>query len=213
MGCCTCSVAAVSLASLLLTLPLLAPSLLSTIRLDSYTVSNTSASNTSTTTIMEVDTNLLRTGLGWLYAIPASSLEEEVIDEVTKQELDLFITGLIDNVEQSSVVTLTIAALNLATNLTLLVGSCCRLSCLLLPWLVVSMVEVVVLAVPATIFCSLLGLYLYCKGILVASVVVVAVPASLLLVSLVTWLTVLAAYLRSPRKQEEQGYPVWPRLH
>ena len=141
--------------------------------------------------------------------------------QVTKQELDLFITGLIDNVEQSSVVTLTIAALNLATNLTLLVGSCCRLSCLLLPWLVVSMVEVVVLAVPATIFCSLLGLYLYCKvapgylypgltlalplqGILVASVVVVAVPASLLLVSLVTWLTVLAAYLRSPRKQEEQ---------
>ena len=63
-----------------------------------------------------------------------------------------------------------------------------------------------------------------------ASVVVVAVPASLLLVSLITWLTVLAAYLRSPRKQEEQvqgqqytcavcdapvfqGYPVWPRLH
>ena len=83
MGCCTCSVAAVSLASLLLTLPLLAPSLLSTIRLDSYTVTNTSASNTSTTTIQEVDTNLLRTGLGWLYAIPASSLEEEVIDEVT----------------------------------------------------------------------------------------------------------------------------------
>ena len=83
--------------------------------------------------------------------------------QVTKQELDLFITGLIDNVEQSSVVTLTLAALNLATNLTLLVGSCCRLSCLLLPWLVVSMVEVVVLAVPATIFCSLLGLYLYCK--------------------------------------------------
>ena len=143
MGCCTCSVAAVSLASLLLTLPLLAPSLLSTVRLDSYTVTNTSASNTSTTTIQEVDTNLLRTGLGWLYAIPASSLEEEVIDEVTiiimttivtitsvqvtKQELDLFITGLIDNVEQSSVVTLTLAALNLATNLTLLVGSCCRL--------------------------------------------------------------------------------------
>ena len=36
MGCCTCSVAAVSLTSLLLTLPLLAPSLLSTIRLDSH---------------------------------------------------------------------------------------------------------------------------------------------------------------------------------
>ena len=47
--------------------------------------------------------------------------------QVTKQELDLFITGLIDNVEQSSVVTLTLAALNLATNLALLVGSCCRL--------------------------------------------------------------------------------------
>ena len=96
--------------------------------------------------------------------------------QVTKQELDLFITGLIDNVEQSSVVTLTLAALNLATNLTLLVGSCCRLSCLLLPWLVVSMVEVVVLAVPATIFCSLLGLYLYCK---VSTWLSLAWPASL----------------------------------
>ena len=92
MGCCTCSVAAVSLASLLLTLPLLAPSLLSTIRLDSYTVSNTSASNTSTTTIQEVDTNLLRTGLGWLYAIPASSLEEEVIDEVTIIIMTIIVT-------------------------------------------------------------------------------------------------------------------------
>ena len=36
-------------------------------------------------------------------------------------------------------------------------------SCLLLPWLVVSMVELLTIAVPATIFFSLLGVYLYFK--------------------------------------------------
>ena len=39
----------------------------------------------------------------------------------------------------------------------------CFLSCLLLPWLVICMLELITIAVPATIFFSLLGVYLYFK--------------------------------------------------
>ena len=43
------------------------------------------------------------------------------------KELDVFIDGLIYNVEQTSVVTLTIACLNIVTNIFLMIGSCCKL--------------------------------------------------------------------------------------
>merc|ERR1711971_1435194 len=206
MGCCcTCNVVCVSLLSLLLSSPLLAPIVLSNIPVPSSNVTDASTFPTTTTTI-------LHSALSWLHVIPNISHQDQVIDQVTKQELDVFIDGLIYNVEQTSVVTLTIACLNIVTNIFLMIGSCCKLSCLLLPWLVVSMVELLTIAVPATIFFSLLGVYLYFKGILLASILVTAVPATFLLVSLIMWFIVLAAYNTNNKKQEVEGYPVWPRF-
>ena len=73
----------------------------------------------------------------------------------------------------------------------------------MLPWLVVSMLELLTIALPATVFFSLVGVYLYFKGLLVASILVTAVPASLLLINLILWLTVLAAYNGDKEPQEE----------
>lgn len=203
MGCCcTCNVVCVSLVSILLSSPLLAPVILSNIPVPRSNVTTT-ASTTAT---------ILHSALSWLHVIPDSSHQDQVIDQVTKQELDIFIDGLIYNVEQTCVVTLTIACLNIVTNIFLMIGSCCKLSCLLLPWLVVSMVELLTIAVPATIFFSLLGVYLYFKGILLASILVTAVPATFLLISLIMWFIVLAAYNTNNKKQEVEGYPVWPRF-
>ena len=75
---------------------------------------------------------------------------------------------------------------------------------MMLPWLVLAMVEILTIAVPATIFFSLVGVYLYFKGLFMVSIIVMAVPASLLLLNFVLWLTVLVAYSRDEPKEECQ---------
>ena len=105
------------------------------------------------------------------------------------------------SLEQTSYVSLTMASINMVTTIMLIIGSCCQVSCLLLPWLVVSMLELVCVAIPATIFTSLLGVYMYFKGILVYSIIVMAVPGSFLLIQLIMWFIVLSAYNKEDPKQ------------
>ena len=93
------------------------------------------------------------------------------------------------------------ASVNIVTVIMLIIGSCCHLSGLLLPWLVVSMLELICVAIPATIFTSLLGVYMYFKGILVYSIIVMAVPGTFLIVSLIMWFIVLSAYYKEQPKQ------------
>ena len=49
------------------------------------------------------------------------------LDNATRQDMDIFIDGLIWNVDNSSVVTLVISCLNLLTTLLMILGSCCQL--------------------------------------------------------------------------------------
>ena len=107
------------------------------------------------------------------------------------------------SLEQTSYVSLTMASVNIVTTIMLIIGSCCQVSCLLLPWLVVSMLEFICVAIPATIFTSLLGVYMYFKGILVYSIIVMAVPGTCLLVQLIMWFIVLSAYHKEDPKQYE----------
>ena len=73
---------------------------------------------------------------------------------------------------------------------------------MLLPWLIVSMLELVLIAVPAAIFFALLGVYLYFKGVLVTSIIVTTVPGAYIIMSLVLWFIVLAAYNRREPKPD-----------
>jgi len=190
MGCCSVRSVGVTvgLLSLLMSSQLLLPTVLSL--------------------VLTEDSSLLQTSLSWLHTAHANYH----LDNATRQDLDIFIDGFISNVDNSSVVTLVISCVNLLTAFFMIAGSCCRLSWLMLPWLVVSMLELLTIALPATVFFSLVGVYLYFKGLLVASILVTAVPASLLLLNLILWLTVLAAYNGDKEPQEEcQGLPVWPR--
>ena len=43
-----------------------------------------------------------------------------------RQELDSFTTGLVENLYSSALATLALAALNLATDLFLVLGACCQ---------------------------------------------------------------------------------------
>ena len=78
----------------------------------------------------------------------------------------------------------------------------------MLPWLVLVMLELLTIALPATIFFSLVGVYLYFKGLLVVSILVTAVPASLLLLNLILWLVVVAAYSGDQPSEECQVEPL-----
>ena len=78
----------------------------------------------------------------------------------------------------------------------------------MLPWLVLAMVELLTFALPATVFFSLVGVYLYFKGLLMVSILVTAVPASLLLLNLIIWLVVLGAYNRDQPAEECQVEPL-----
>ena len=205
----------VGLLSLIMSSQLLLPTVLSLV----------SADTTNTTT-----TTLLHTSLSWLRTIPTNY----DLDNTSRQDMEIFIEGLISNVDNSSVFTLVLSCVNILTAFFMMIGSCCSLrlavsrvikyfikillySCMMLPWLVLAMVEILTIAVPATIFFSLVGVYLYFKGLFLVSIIVMAVPASFLLLNFVLWLTVLVAYNRDEQKEDCQVLEVTvqgvPLLH
>ena len=110
MGCCSVRSVGVTvgLLSLIMSSQLLLPTVLSLVE--------TERTNTTTTT-------LLYTSLSWLRSIPS----HYEMDNTTRQDMDLFIEGLISNVDNSSVFTLALSCLNIVTAFFMMVGSCCSL--------------------------------------------------------------------------------------
>ena len=105
MGCCSVRSVGVTvgLLSLLMSSQLLLPTVLSILQTE--------------------DSTLLQTSLSWLHTIH----HNHHLDNATRQDMDIFIDGLIWNVDNSSVVTLVISCLNLLTTLLMILGSCCQL--------------------------------------------------------------------------------------
>ena len=105
MGCCSVRSVGVTvgLLSLLMSSQLLLPTVLSLLQTE--------------------DSTLLQTSLSWLHTIH----HNHDLDNATRQDMDIFIDGLIWNVDNSSVVTLVISCLNLLTTLLMILGSCCQL--------------------------------------------------------------------------------------
>jgi len=86
------------------------------------------------------------------------------------------------------------AGTNILLDFLLLVGACCRVRCLLLPWLILSMLQLILLGCPTVIFFSLLGTYLLLQGQFLTSLMSFSTPTFLVLIAMTIWLTVLAAY-------------------
>merc|ERR1712088_627455 len=94
--------------------------------------------------------------------------------------------GVANNVGIGSLVVVIVASANVFVDILLLAGACCRTRCLLLPWLILSMLELVVLGCPTVIFFS--------------------APTLLVLVAMACWLTVLAAYWALGRRSRIEKY-------
>ena len=110
MGCCSVRSVGVTvgLLSLIMSSQLLLPTVLSLV--------STDTTNTTTTT-------LLHTSLSWLRTIPTNY----DLDNTTRQDIEIFIEGLISNVDNSSVFTLVLSCVNILTAFFMMVGSCCSL--------------------------------------------------------------------------------------
>ena len=110
MGCCSVRSVGVTvgLLSLIMSSQLLLPTVLSLVETQTTNTTNTS---------------LLHSSLSWLRTIP----DNYDMDNATRQDMDLFIEGLISNVDNSSVYTLVLSCVNILTAFFMMVGSCCSL--------------------------------------------------------------------------------------
>jgi len=135
--------------------------------------------------------------------------EKKAITKTSFEDLQSLLDGVANNVGIGSLVVVVVASANVFVDVLLLVGACCRTRCLLLPWLILSMLELVVLGCPTVIFFSLLGVYLLRQGLFIPAVFSFSAPTLLVLIAMACWLTVLAAYWalgrRSRIEEEEAG--------
>jgi len=120
--------------------------------------------------------------------------KKEVITKSTLENLKDFLSGFGENIGFTSILIISVASLNIFMDVFMLIGSCCNVSCLLLPWLILSMLKLIIIWIPAVIFFALLGVYLYVQGLFIPSLILFSVPGTMALMSLIVWLMVLTAY-------------------
>jgi len=145
-----------------------------------------------------------------LYRLLEEEYEKKILTETSLKQLRELLDDVGDTAWLGSLVSVCVAGTNILIDLLLLIGACCRLRCLALPWLILSLLEIIVLGIPTVIFFSLLGIYLYVENLLIPAVVSFSAPGVLVLISLTAWFIVLAAYLGSMGKKagtedEDQG--------
>jgi len=132
--------------------------------------------------------------LKYLHRMLEEEYEKKGLTENTLTELRDLLNAVSENAGLAALVSSCAAGFNIFLDLLLLIGACCRIRCLLLPWLIFSMLEILVLGAPTVIFFSILGIYLYVQGLLIPSLVSFSAPCILVVISLFLWFFVLAAY-------------------
>jgi len=137
------------------------------------------------------------------------SLDREYQRErITGRTLDYLHTGLHileENAVYVSVSFLVFSVVNLALDFFLLVGSCCKIRLLMLPWLLVSMLELVLLGGPLVLVTDILVLHLLSvQGHLLPCLLLTNIPALLTILLMSAWCLVLAAYVSLGPAQVDQ---------
>ena len=127
---------------------------------------------------------------------------------ITGRTLDYLHTGLHileENAVYVSVSFLVFSVVNLALDFFLLVGSCCKIRLLMLPWLLVSMLELVLLGGPLVLVTDILVLHLLSvQGHLLPCLLLTNIPALLTILLMSAWCLVLAAYVSLGPAQVDQ---------
>merc|ERR1712045_412972 len=135
--------------------------------------------------------------LPWLASLQEALLKEfhnKSITQTTLESLQACLNTVGENAVLGSMAVAAMASTNILLDFFLLIGACCGVRCLVVPWLLVSMLQLILLGCPTVIFFSLLGTYLLLQGQFLLSLVSFSTPTFLVLVAMAVWLTVLAAY-------------------
>lgn len=148
--------------------------------------------------------SVVQPSLIFLQDLLEKEYQKQTITKTTLEDLKIFLDGFGENIEFTAVFVVVVASINICMDLFMLIGSCCNVSCLLLPWLILSMVKLIFLGCPSVIFFSLLGVYLFVQGLVIPSVLLASAPAILTLFSLIVWSMVLAAYTSMGTKTRQQ---------
>eukprot|EP00088_Acartia_fossae_P002188 TRINITY_DN10867_c0_g1_i4.p1 TRINITY_DN10867_c0_g1~~TRINITY_DN10867_c0_g1_i4.p1 ORF type:complete len:262 (-),score=59.67 TRINITY_DN10867_c0_g1_i4:240-1025(-) len=123
-----------------------------------------------------------------------SEYEEKEMSQKTLIQIRQLLNSVNDNAWIGALVVMILSGCNIFMDILLLVGACCRVRCLFLPWLIFAILEILFLGVPIVIFCSLLGTYLYVEGFLIGSIVCFAAPSTIVFFYLLIWFSVLCGY-------------------
>merc|ERR1719244_2015704 len=148
--------------------------------------------------------SFVQPSLDFLQASLEKEYRKDVINKSTLQSLKSFINGFGENLNFTAIFVIIMSSMNIFMDIFMLIGSCCNVSCMILPWLVLSMLKFILISIPAVIFFSLLGVYLYVQGLVLPSLVLLSLPGSLALISFIVWLIVLCAYSSVGKKNSPE---------
>jgi len=124
----------------------------------------------------------------------------------TLESLQGCLNYIAENAIVGSFTIVVIAGTNIILDFFLLIGTCCKIRCLLLPWLLVYMIQLILLGCPIVISFSLLGTYLLLQGEFLLSLASFSMPTFLVLMAMAIWLTVLAAFWTLGAKTSNHEY-------
>lgn len=137
--------------------------------------------------------------LPFLDTIQRTAEEEFSKQRITESCLQT-ITYYVSYISQHAIcVSLTVFvwnSVNILLDFTLLIGSCCRVRCLVLPWLIVSIIQLLILGCPLVICSSYFALYFLIQGDYFSSLLATFIPTFIILFLLLFWCTVLSAYIQ-----------------
>jgi len=129
--------------------------------------------------------------------------QQKALTKSSLEDLQELLNGFGENAGLGVLVVVSVAIANIIMDVFMLIGSCCKVRCLLLPWLVLSMMEILILGCPTVIFFSLLGTYFLAQGLIMPAILSFSTPTMLVLIAMTIWLTVLVAYWSLGRQRRE----------
>lgn len=84
---------------------------------------------------------------------------------------------------------------NVPLNIFLIIGACWRKSCLIMPWIVITLLEHLIAGVPLIVFMGLISLYLAAQlHLYIQATILIGSIVTLFLLSLSSWFTVYSCY-------------------
>lgn len=157
---------------------------------------------------MGKDYSTLMPYLPSLQRLLESQYERKIITATTMADQRQLLDDLAEHANLLAVSIGGVAVTNLFLDIVLLIGSCCKLRCFVLLWLIVMMLEILIMGCPCVIFFSLLGVYFTTYHQYLEAAAAFSSPTIIVVSAVVVWFTVLAGYNAMRKTLQSQAEEV-----